>query len=248
MGLRAAKEVEIPGTDVVIRAGKRITKSAIAALREAGLSTIEVSETELEGAFAAADFVDPATGEVILEANEEITPRIISMAQEKEVEEIDVFFPERDEVGSVLSTTLKKDSIRTHEEALIEIYRRLRPGDPPTLDSSRSLFESMFFNPQKYDFSRVGRLKLNTKLNLDSPLDEKILHPQDFYAVIRYLLTLRRNPTNVDDIDHLGNRRCAVSRRVAREPVPDRPRADGTGHQGKRCPCIRRWPPPCPTT
>ena len=207
VGLRAAKEVEIPGTDVVIRAGKRITKSAIAALREAGLSTIEVSETELEEAFAAADFVDPATGEVILEANEEITPRIISMAQEKEVEEIDIFFPERDEVGSVLSTTLKKDPIRTHEEALIEIYRRLRPGDPPTLDSSRSLFESMFFNPQKYDFSRVGRLKLNTKLNLDTPLDEKILHPQDFYAVIRYLLTLRRNPTNVDDIDHLGNRR-----------------------------------------
>ncbi|MGH7717194.1 MAG: DNA-directed RNA polymerase subunit beta, partial [Vulcanimicrobiaceae bacterium] len=85
--------------------------------------------------------------------------------------------------------------------ALIEIYRRLRPGDPPTLDSSLSLFENMFFNPQKYDFSRVGRLKLNT------PLDEKILHPQDFYEVIKYQLKLRKNPQNVDDIDHLGNRR-----------------------------------------
>ena len=73
---------------------------------------------------------------------------------------------------------VKKDAIRTHEESLIEIYRRLRPGDPPTLDSSRSLFENMFFNPQKYDFSRVGRLKLNTKLGLDTPLDEKILHPR----------------------------------------------------------------------
>src|SRR5437764_729529 len=83
----------------------------------------------------------------------------------------------------------------------------LRPGDPPTLDSSRSLFENMFFNPQKYDFSRVGRLKLNTKLGLNTPLDEKILHPQDFYEVIKYLLKLRRNPANVDDIDHLGNRR-----------------------------------------
>src|SRR5438093_1592550 len=102
---------------------------------------------------------------------------------------------------------LKKDPIHTHEEALIEIYRRLRPGDPPTLDSSRSLFENMFFNPQKYDFSRVGRLKLNTKLGLNTPLDEKILHPQDFYEVIKYLLKLRRNPANVDDIDHLGNRR-----------------------------------------
>ena len=206
-GLRAAKEFEIPGSDVTLKAGKKITRSAIQALRDAGVEAVEVSDTELEGAFAAADLVDPATGEVILEANEEVTPRIISMAQEKKVEELEVFFPERDEVGPVLSTTLKKDPIRTHEEALIEIYRRLRPGDPPTLDSSRTLFENMFFNPQKYDFSRVGRLKLNTKLELDTPLDEKILHPQDFYEVIKYLLTLRRNPMNVDDIDHLGNRR-----------------------------------------
>ncbi len=130
------------------------------------------------------------------------------MAQEKGVDRIDVFFPERDEVGAdPVGRRCKKDPIRTHEEALIEIYRRLRPGDPPTLDSSRSLFENMFFNPQKYDFSRVGRLKLNTKLGLNTPLDEKILHPQDFYEVIRYLLKLRKNPANVDDIDHLGNRR-----------------------------------------
>ena len=118
-----------------------------------------------------------------------------------------MFFPERDDVGAIISQTLKKDPIRTHEEALIEIYRRLRPGDPPTLDSSRSLFENMFFNPQKYDFSRVGRLKLNTKLGMNTPLDEKILHPQDFYEVIKYQLKLRKNPQNVDDIDHLGNRR-----------------------------------------
>ena len=207
VGLHAAKDIEIPGSDVSIKARKRITRSAIAALREANVSSVEVSDTELEGAFAAVDLVDPATGEVIVEANEEVTPRIISMAQEKEIEELEVFFPERADIGSVMSTTLKKDPVRTHGEALIEIYRRLRPGDPPTLDSSRSLFENMFFNPQKYDFSRVGRLKLNTKLELDTPLDDKILHPQDFYEVIKYLLTLRRNPMNVDDIDHLGNRR-----------------------------------------
>ena len=208
VGLRAAKNVEIPGSEVSIRAGRKISASAIEALRKAGIESVEVSDAELEGAYAASDFVDPSTGEVLLEANEEVTPRIISMAQEKEdLEEIEVFFPERDDVSSVMSSTLKKDPIRTHEEALIEIYRRLRPGDPPTLDSSRSLFENMFFNPQKYDFSRVGRLKLNTKLGLDTPLDEKILHPQDFYEVIDYLLKLRRNPSSVDDIDHLGNRR-----------------------------------------
>src|SRR5690606_7714666 len=138
---------------------------------------------------------------------EELSARVIAMAQEKGIEAIDIFFPDKDDVGPVLSTTLKKDTVKTHEEALIEIYRRLRPGDPPTLESSRTLFESMFFNPQKYDFSRVGRLKLTTKLKLSTPLDEKVLHPQDFYEVIRYLLKLKKNPANVDDIDHLGNRR-----------------------------------------
>jgi DNA-directed RNA polymerase subunit beta len=206
IGLRAAKDITV-GSDVVTHAGKKITASAIAAMKKGNVEAVEVSDAEIEGAFAAIDVVDPSTGEVILEANEAVEPRVISMAQEKNVDHLEIFFPERDEIGSVLSQTLKKDPIHTHEEALIEIYRRLRPGDPPTLDSSRSLFENMFFNPQKYDFSRVGRLKLNTKLKLNTPLDEKILHPQDFYEVIKYQLKLRRNPANVDDIDHLGNRR-----------------------------------------
>jgi DNA-directed RNA polymerase subunit beta len=206
---RAGEDMTIPGSEVSLHRGKRITKAAIKALRGAGITEVPVDISQLEGdvPFSAADVVDPSSGEVLLEANEELTARVIAMAQEKGIERIDIFFPEKDEVGPVLATTLKKDPIKTHEEALIEIYRRLRPGDPPTLESSRSLFEGMFFNPQKYDFSRVGRLKLNTKLKLSTPLDEKILHPQDFYEVIRYLLRLRRNPTNVDDIDHLGNRR-----------------------------------------
>ncbi|PYQ85329.1 MAG: DNA-directed RNA polymerase subunit beta, partial [Acidobacteria bacterium] len=207
VGLRAATEIQVPGGEFTIQSGKKITKNAIEALKKANVEAVEISDAELEGAYAAADVVDPSTGEVILEANEPLEPRVVSMAQEKNVDRIEIFFPERDEVGPIIGATLKKDPIHTHEEALIEIYRRLRPGDPPTLDSSRSLFENMFFNPQKYDFSRVGRLKLNTKLGLNTPLDEKILHPQDFYEVIKYLLKLRRNPANVDDIDHLGNRR-----------------------------------------
>ena len=206
VGRRAASETVIDSTHK-IGAGKKISATAVTALQKAGVEWIAVTDAELEGAYAATDVIDPATGEVLLEANDELTQVVVSMAQEKKVEELELFFPERDEIGTVLSTTLRKDTIRTHEEALIEIYRRLRPGDPPTLDSSRSLFENMFFNSQKYDFSRVGRLKLNTKLGLDTPLDEKILHPPDFYAVIKYLLALRRNPLNADDIDHLGNRR-----------------------------------------
>src|SRR5216683_2315081 len=207
VGLRAAKDIVVPGESFTVQQGKKITKNAVEALKKANVEAVEISDAELEGAFAAADVVDPSTGEVILEANEALEPRVISMAQEKNVDRIEIFFPERDDVGSIIGQTLKKDPIHTHEEALIEIYRRLRPGDPPTLDSSRSLFENMFFNPQKYDFSRVGRLKLNTKLALNTPLDEKVLHPQDFYEVIKYLLKLRKNAANVDDIDHLGNRR-----------------------------------------
>src|SRR5436309_2923693 len=206
-GVKTIRDIVVPGENFTVQSGKKITKNAVEALKRANVPAVEISDAELEGAYAAADVVDPSTGEVILEANEPLEPRVISMAQEKNVDRIDIFFPEKDDVGPIIGSTLKKDPIHTHEEALIEIYRRLRPGDPPTLDSSRSLFENMFFNPQKYDFSRVGRLKLNTKLGLNTPLDEKILHPQDFYEVLKYLLKLRRNPANVDDIDHLGNRR-----------------------------------------
>ncbi len=210
VGLRAAKDTPVPGTELVVHKGKKLSASAVAALTRAGVKTIEVEENELDGACFAADVVDPVTGEVLagLEANEPVDARKLSEAlHDHKVTHVDIFFPEKDEIGPVLAQTVRKDTVRSHEEALVEFYRRLRPGDPPTLESSRSLFENMFFNSQKYDFSRVGRLKLNTKLKLNTPLDEKILHPQDFYEVIKYLLKLKKNPANVDDIDHLGNRR-----------------------------------------
>ena len=120
--------MKIPGADVSVAEGKKITKAHVDAMRKAGIETIDITEEAMEGAFAAADIVDPGTGEVLLEANEEMTARIVSLAHEKGVEAIDIFFPERDEIGTILSTTLRKDPIRTHEEALIEIYRRLRPA------------------------------------------------------------------------------------------------------------------------
>ncbi len=205
-GRRVAADVEVEDR-VVARKGRKLSRNAIEQLLAAGCARIELAPEELEGACAVTDIVDPETGEVIVEANREVTPRIVSMLQERAIGEVELFFPETDEVGAALSNTLEKDQTRTHQEALIEIYRRMRPGDPPTLDSSRTLFEMLFFNPQKYDFSRVGRLKLNTKLGLNTSLDDRVLGQSDFVSVIRYLMTLRRNPQNVDDIDHLGNRR-----------------------------------------
>ncbi len=213
-GLKLSKSIYGPkdgkgNREEILHAGKKITPAVMQQIQKLELEEIEITEADLEGACTVTDIVDPRTGEVILEANEPLSPRVLSVMldPEAQVGSFEVFFPERDEIGLMLSATVKKDSIKTPEEALIEIYRRMRPGDPPTLESSRNLFEGMFLNPQKYDFSRVGRLKLNTKLGLSSPLSEKILQLEDIKAVIAFLLKLRRSAQDVDDIDHLGNRR-----------------------------------------
>src|SRR6201747_857753 len=158
----------------------------------------------------SSDVVDMTTGELLYEANQELTADKLHKIIQSGVATFEVFFPERDDVGNIITNTLKRDSVRKPEEALIEIYRKLRPGDPPTLDTATALFEGMFFDPRKYDFSRVGRLKFNIKLyeNQDAAgLDRRTLTPDDFYGTIKYLLKLRKNIGVVDDIDHLGNRR-----------------------------------------
>ncbi|MGH9459956.1 MAG: DNA-directed RNA polymerase subunit beta, partial [Vicinamibacteria bacterium] len=193
--------------DVIVAAGKRITHAAMEKIQSEGIREIEIREADLEGALSVADAVDQSSGEVLAESNDEITPEVLARLAENQISTIDVFVPLHSDVGPIISLTCKKDTLKSSEEALIEIYRRLRPGDPPTLESSRSLFKGMFFNAQKYDFSRVGRLKLNTKLGLQVDLDHRLLEPKDFFEVIKYLLKLQKNVGSVDDIDHLGNRR-----------------------------------------
>ncbi|HEY6553265.1 MAG TPA: DNA-directed RNA polymerase subunit beta, partial [Vicinamibacteria bacterium] len=214
LGLKLSKAIHGPKDgsgkrEELLHAGKKITAAVLDQLKKLEVAEVEVTEADLEGAFALTDIVDPKTGEVVLEGNDVFSPRVLALVQDpqSQISSFEVFFPERDDVGLMMAATVKKDTIKTPEEALIEIYRRMRPGDPPTLDSSRNLFEGMFLNPQKYDFSRVGRLKLNTKLGMGSALSERILKLEDITAVIAFLLRLRRSPQDVDDIDHLGNRR-----------------------------------------
>src|SRR6188474_1737519 len=207
-GMKVSKDILHPKTkEVLLHGGKKITSSVFGHIKQAKVEKFEVSTEDLEGAFAAADVVDTNTGEVIVETNNELSQAQIRSIVDAGVPELPVFFPERDDIGVVLSQTLRKDTIKTTQEALIEIYRKLRPGDPPTLETATALFEGMFFDSRKYDFSKVGRLKFNIKLDLNSPLDKRTLEPDDFYAVIRYLLKLRKGIGLVDDIDHLGNRR-----------------------------------------
>ncbi len=210
IGMKLAHSIKSKSGDEVAHSGRKISTAILKDIQKAKISEIEIDMTDLEGAWAASDIVDTTTGEVLLEANSEITADKVSKILESGVVELSVFFPERDDVGTVISQTLRRDSVVSPSEALIEIYRKLRPGDPPTLDTATALFQGMFFDPRKYDFSRVGRLKFNIKLfeNQEATsLEQRTLDPNDFYATIKYLLKLRKNIGAVDDIDHLGNRR-----------------------------------------
>ena len=201
-------EIKNAKTDeVIVGAHKRITENLFKELIKAKISQVRSALADLEGAYSVADVVNRQTGEVLLEANKPLTGELWQAFAEGGITEVDVFFPERDDIGLVLSRTLDKDAIRSSKEALIEIYRKLRPGDPPTLETATNLFRGMFFDPRKYDFSRVGRLKFNIKMGLDTPLDNRTLDTPDFVSAIKYLFKLRKNIGVVDDIDHLGNRR-----------------------------------------
>ncbi|MGH9578563.1 MAG: DNA-directed RNA polymerase subunit beta, partial [Terriglobales bacterium] len=205
---KLSHEVKHPRTEeVLVGAHKRITETLFKEMQKAKVAQARVSAGDLEGAFSVADVVNRQTGEVLLEANKPLTAEIWQAFAEGGIGEVDIFFPERDDIGVVLSRTLDKDAIRSTKEALIEIYRKLRPGDPPTLETATALFHGMFFDSRKYDFSKVGRLKFNIKLGLDTPLENRTLDSADFVAAIQYLFKLRKSIGLVDDIDHLGNRR-----------------------------------------
>ncbi len=190
-----------------IFAGIELTKSRREKLVAGESVSVTVDLAELERAQMVADVVDLSTGEVILEANEPFPEDIEERLEGRDCSPLEVFFPDWDLAGAIISTTLAKDTVVDEKEALIEIYRRMRPGDPPTIESARSLFYGMFFDAKRYDFSRVGRFKFNIKLDTDVPVDQKTLSADDFFHVIRYLVRLHRESGRTDDIDNLGNRR-----------------------------------------
>jgi len=210
LGVKLSEEVNAADGTVVVKKGRKVSPFVLKELQKHEIETLPAHAEDLEGALLAADVVNEETGDVLAEANTEATPEKVTKLIEAGVKSFSVIFPERDPVGSVLSETLKKDSVATQQDALIEIYRKLRPGDPPTLETATQLFQGMFFDSRKYDFSRVGRMKFNIKLHGRADvtsLDQRTLTPEDFYATIGYLLQLRKNIGEVDDIDHLGNRR-----------------------------------------
>jgi len=210
VGMKVDFDVKGRG-EPIVRSGKKVTQSALEALRKANIGEVEIDIAQLEGAYSVADVVDTESGEVLLEANNEITPAKLQEITKTSIESFAVFFPELDPVGPVLSQTLKKDVINKPVDALLEIYRKMRPGDPPTVQTAYRLLEGMFFDPRKFDFSRVGRLKFNIKMGKPerNRIDDPLLSATDFIEVVAYVLKMRKNPSEfqADDIDHLGNRR-----------------------------------------
>ncbi len=193
--------------EVLVRKGKRIDKKAIKKLKAAKVKRIPIAQEEIIGRYAGADITDMNTGEILVEYNEPITEEKLEEILARGIESFPLLHLDDHLIGPSLQQTLLIDKVSTQEEAILEIYRRLRPGDPPNIDTATVFFNNLFFNPDRYDLSKVGRLKLNYKLGLDVPLTVQTLRREDILEVVRFLLQLRNGHGTIDDIDHLGNRR-----------------------------------------
>jgi DNA-directed RNA polymerase subunit beta len=237
IGQRCTREVKSADGRVLARKDKKFTQAAVRRMVEDGMQWVQVELNDLLRDDAVkrvspVDVVDEATGEVIFECNEELTAAHLEDFKNRGLTEFKLLYLDPVGSGSAIRDTLLADKTVTKEEAIIDIYRRLRPGDPPTLDTATNLFHNLFFNPERYDLSRVGRLKLNHKLSFNadqrvtyttkganSPEEEcalgelKTLRPADINGAVKYLVDLKNGSDpdkRIDDIDHLGNRRVRV--------------------------------------
>jgi DNA-directed RNA polymerase subunit beta len=205
---RVAEDIKPPRhREPVIQAGKRLNAKLVARLQELGIERIPVPLAHLEGRRTASRVVDRQTGEVILEPNQELTSTVLSQLVARPVAPFKVIHEDPTKNDPSVWETLARDTHKNPDEALVDMYRRLRPGDPPTVESARALFRGMFLDAKRYDLARVGRFMLKQKLGVDSPLHVKTLRQEDIAHVMRRLLAVRQEQFPTDDIDHLGNRR-----------------------------------------
>ncbi len=207
-GYKAVNDlVDADSGKVVLEAGKKLTVRQARQLAEKGLKALRMSDLELVGHYLAEDLVNVKTGEIYAEAGEEITEKNLKLLVEAGYKELPLLDIDHINVGAYIRNTLVVDKNLTREDALFDIYRVMRPGEPPTLDTAQAMFQSLFFDPERYDLSAVGRVKMNMRLDLDAPDTMRVLRKEDITAVIRTLVDLRDGKGEIDDIDHLGNRR-----------------------------------------
>ncbi len=199
--------VDADSGKVVVDAGKKITVRQARQLAEKGLKALRMTDEELLGHYIAEDLVNNKTGEIYAEAGEEVTEKLLETINELGIKELPILDIDHINVGAYIRNTLSVDKNMTREDALFDIYRVMRPGEPPTVDTASAMFQSLFFDADRYDLSAVGRVKMNMRLDLDAPDTYRVLRKEDILAVVKTLVDLRDGKGEIDDIDNLGNRR-----------------------------------------
>jgi len=199
--------VDADSGSIVAGAGKKLSARAAKKLAEEGLKNLLFTDMDMIGRYFASDLVNFDTGEIYAEAGEEIDADTLEMLSEIGIDEFDTIDVDHINIGAYVRNTLNADKNSNRDMALIDIYRVMRPGEPPTLETAEGLFYSLFFDPERYDLSAVGRVKMNMRLDLDAPDTLRTLRKEDMIAVIGNLLRLRDGKGEIDDIDNLGNRR-----------------------------------------
>ena len=202
-GLRVPHDLTEKGSkEPIAREGSKLTKAMISRLRSAGIKEIEVVPDSLVGRTVLVDLVDAQSKEVFLEKNQRLTEEVLEKVIHGKIDSFKVVYWDQISTPSVIEDTLESEKTTSKEEAMVEIYKRLRPGETPSIETAKTLFNNLFFNPKRYDLSPVGRLKLNKKLGLDLPYDKRTLTAEDIIEVVRYLVNLKAGKGDVDDIDH----------------------------------------------
>lgn len=205
---RAYRDIVNPETnEVLVKKGKRITKHIASKIENSGIEFLPCDESSIIGKYLKTDVFDYEGKEVIGKSVQPLTHALLETFFNAGVKEFFVYFIDNVNVSASILETILADKVNTKEEAIIDIYKRMRPGEPPNSASAESHFENMFFNSERYDLSEVGRLKINNKLNMDKSLEDRVLSPDDILNVLKYLMELKDGRGSIDDIDHLGNRR-----------------------------------------
>ncbi len=193
--------------EVVVEGGKKLTPRLLRQLQDKGLKALKATDEELYGLFLAEDIVNFQTGEIYLEAGDEIDEKTLPIILKAGFDEIPILGIDHINVGAYIRNTLSADKNENRQDALFDIYRVMRPGEPPTMESAEAMFNSLFFDAERYDLSAVGRVKMNMRLDLDVEDTVRILRKDDILAVVKMLVELRDGKGEIDDIDNLGNRR-----------------------------------------
>ncbi len=207
-GLRAPADiVDKSSGELLAKEGTKLNKTLMGRVRSAGIKEIPIKSEDLVGRAVLTELLDPESQEVLLEKNQRLTSPVLETILGGRVESFKVIYLDSPTTSPVILDTIEAERTNSKEEAWVEIYKRLRPGEMPSIESAKLLFENLFLNPKRYDLSPVGRLKMNKRFNLDLSLEQRTLSAQDIVEVVRCLVDLKAGKGDVDDIDHLGNRR-----------------------------------------